>query len=216
MRVFSFILVAVNILFLLLGALLYLYAERTGTPVPARSDDLFPTFAMGVFPPWLGLLFVIGLVSALFPSADGALTALTASTCIDLIGIRDRGWDESRQRTVRRRVHLAMAGVFFLCILFFEWLASGTVLRTLLEIAGYTYGPLLGLFGFGIFTRRVPRDNRVPLVCLVAPVLTYLLKTYSPTLFFGYQMGFEILIVNGAITFLGLSLISRGGATAGR
>ncbi|MGH7560846.1 MAG: sodium:solute symporter, partial [Gemmatimonadales bacterium] len=210
MRVFSLILVGVNLLFLLLGALLYLYAERIGVAVPARSDDLFPTFALQVFPAWLGLLFVIGLISALFPSADGALTALTASTCIDLIGVRERGWDEARQRRVRQRVHLVMAGVFFLCILFFYWLESGTVLRTLLEIAGYTYGPLLGLFAFGIFTHRVPRDRLVPVVCVLAPVVTYLLKTYSTQLFFGYQMGFEILIVNGALTFAGLWAITAG------
>ncbi len=212
MRVFSFILVGVNVLFLLLGALLYLYAARTGTAVPARSDDLFPTFALNVFPPWLGLLFVIGLISALFPSADGALTALTASTCIDIIGVRERGWDEARQRQVRRRVHLAMAAVFFVCVLCFDWLDSGTVLKTLLEIAGFTYGPLLGLFAFGILTRRVVRDRLAPAICIVAPIVTYLLKTYSPQLFFGYQMGFEILIVNGALTFAALwATSSRGG-----
>lgn len=208
MRVFSLILVLVNVLFLLLGALLYLYAERVGLSVPARSDDLFPTFALQHFPPWLGLLFIIGLISALFPSADGALTALTASTCIDLIGVRDRGWSPDRQRRVRQRVHLAMAGLFLLCILFFHWLESGTVLKTLLEIAGYTYGPLLGLFAFGILRRAAPRDRLVPLVCLLAPVATFALKTYSPQLFFGYQMGFEILIVNGALTFAGLAAIT--------
>jgi Na+/proline symporter len=208
MRVFSGILILVNLLFLLLGALLYLYAERTGAPVPVRSDDLFPSFALGLFPAWLGLLFVIGLVSALFPSADGAITALTASTCIDLIGVRERGWDEARQRRVRHRVHLAMAGVFFLCILYFDWLESGTVLRTLLELAGYTYGPLLGLFGFGILTRRAVQDRWVPLVCLLAPLATWLLKTFSPQLFFGYQMGFELLIVNGLLTALGLRALS--------
>lgn len=209
MRVFSLTLVLVNILFLLLGGLLYLYAERVGLGVPARSDDLFPTLALQHFPPWLGLLFIIGLISALFPSADGALTALTASTCIDLLGIRERGWSEARQRRLRRQVHLILAGVFLLCVLFFHWLASGTVLKTLLDIAGYTYGPLLGLFAFGIFRRGVPRDRLVPVVCILAPLATFLLKTYSPRLFFGYQMGFEILIVNGALTFFGLGAITR-------
>jgi Na+/proline symporter len=209
MRVFSVILLGVNMLFLLLGALLYLYVQHAGLTAPARGDDLFPTLALQHFPPWLGLLFIIGLISALFPSADGALTALTASTCLDLIGTHDRGWPEGKQKQIRQRVHLGFAFLFMACILFFAWLDSGTVLDTLLKIAGYTYGPLLGLFAFGIFSRRVPQDGLVPLVCLVAPVITYVLATFSTDLFFGYQMGFEVLLVNAALTMAGLAAISR-------
>jgi Na+/proline symporter len=207
MRVFSIILLAVNALFLLLGVLLYLHAEHMHVAIPAKSDDLFPLMALEHFPVWLGLLFIVGIISALFPSADGALTALTASTCIDLIGIRDRGWSEERQKRVRQRVHIGMAVVFLGCIMYFHWLQSGTVLKTLLDIAGFTYGPLLGLFAFGIITRRAVNDGVVPIVCIAAPLITFLLKSFSPQLFFGYQMGFETLLVNGLLTFLGLWMI---------
>lgn len=207
MRVFSVILLGVNMLFLLLGALLYLHLQHAGLTAPARGDDLFPTLALQHFPPWLGLLFIIGLISALFPSADGALTALTASTCLDLIGTHDRGWPDAKQKQVRQRVHLGFAGVFMACILFFAWLDSGTVLDTLLKIAGYTYGPLLGLYAFGILTKRTPQDTLVPWVCVLAPVVTYVLATYSTALFFGYQMGFEVLLVNAALTMGGLAVL---------
>ncbi len=211
MRVFSVVLLGVNLLFLLLGALLYLfiYSGRFGAVLPMRPDDVFPTMALQHFPPWLGLLFIVGLISALFPSADGALTALTASTCIDLIGIRDRGWDEARQKRVRQRIHLAMAALFLLCILYFHWLATPTVIKTLFDIAGFTYGPLLGLFAYGLFFKGKPMESWVPVVCIVAPAVTYGLRMYSKQLFFGYQMGFEVLLVVAALTMLGLRL-ARG------
>ncbi len=212
MRVFSVILLGVNMLFLLLGALLYLYVQHAGLTAPARGDDLFPTLALQHFPPWLGLLFIIGLISALFPSADGALTALTASTCLDLIGTHDRGWPEAKQKQVRQRVHLGFAALFMACILFFAWLDSGTVLDTLLKIAGYTYGPLLGLYAFGLLSRRMPMDRLVPWVCILAPAVTYVLATYSTTLFFGYQMGFELLLLNAALTMVGLAALPRQAA----
>lgn len=213
MRVFSVVLLGVNLLFLLLGALLYLHAQHNGMAMPAKSDDLFPAMALHMFPPWLGLLFIIGIISALFPSADGAMTALTASTCIDLLGIRDRGWSDERQRQVRQRVHLAIALVFLGCVMFFHWLQSGTILKTLLDIAGYTYGPLLGLYCFGILTRRSVKDALVPFVCVLAPLLTLVLKTWSKDVFFGYQMGFETLIVNALLTIAGLALIPGNGAS---
>jgi Na+/proline symporter len=209
MRVFSVILLGVNMLFLLLGALLYLHVQHTGITAPARGDDLFPTLALQHFPPWLGLLFIIGLISALFPSADGALTALTASTCLDLIGTHDRGWPEARQKQVRQRVHLGFAALFMACILFFEWLDSGTVLDTLLKIAGYTYGPLLGLYAFGLLSKYNPQDTLVPWVCVLAPAVTYVLATFSTSLFFGYQMGFEVLLVNAALTMGGLAVLPK-------
>ncbi len=209
MRVFSVVLLGVNLLFLLLGSLLYLYIQRNGLAVPERSDDVFPTLALQHFPPWLGILFIIGLISALFPSADGALTALTASTCIDLIGIRDRGWSEARQKQVRQRVHLGMAALFLLCILYFHWLATPTVIKTLFDIAGFTYGPLLGLFAFGILFKARPQERWVPWVCVAAPVITWFIRAHSETLLFGYKMGFEVLLVVAGITMLGLALLSR-------
>lgn len=212
MRAFSVVLLGVNLLFLLLGALLYLHAERAGIALPARSDDVFPTLALQHFPTWLGLLFIIGLISALFPSADGALTALTASTCIDLIGIRDRGWDEARQKRVRQRVHLAMALLFLGFILYFHWLATPTVIKTLFDVAGFTYGPLLGLFAYGLFFRGRPRERWVPVVCIAAPILTYVLRLYSKEVLFGYEMGFEVLLVVAGLTMAGLALLDRGRA----
>ncbi|MCB0758263.1 MAG: sodium:solute symporter [Flavobacteriales bacterium] len=208
MRVFSVILLGANLLFLLLGSLLYLYVQRNGLPLPAHSDDVFPTLALQQFPAWLGLMFIIGLISALFPSADGALTALTASTCLDLIGIRDRGWDEAKQKRVRQRVHLGMAGLFLLFILYFHWLATPTVIKTLFDIAGFTYGPLLGLFAFGILFKAVPQERWVPLVCIAAPIVTYFIRMYSQQLFFGYKMGFEVLLVVAGFTMLGLWAVS--------
>jgi Na+/proline symporter len=215
MRVFSVVLLGVNLLFLLLGALLYLfiYSGRFGAVLPMRPDDVFPTMALHYFPPWLGLLFIVGLISALFPSADGALTALTASTCIDLIGIRDRGWDESQQKRVRQRIHLGMAGLFLLCILYFHWLATPTVIKTLFDIAGFTYGPLLGLFAYGLFFKGKPMERWVPVVCIAAPVVTYVLRLYSKQLFFGYQMGFEVLLVVALLTMVGLGLVGRRSVT---
>lgn len=209
MRVFSVILLGANLLFLLLGALLYLYAGRTGITLPERPDDVFPTLALQHFPVWLGLFFIIGLISALFPSADGALTALTASTCIDLIGIRDRGWDEVRQKRVRQRVHLGMAVLFMAFILYFHWLATPSVIKTLFDIAGFTYGPLLGLFAYGLLFKGRPQERWVPLVCVAAPVLTYLLRMYSEKLLFGYKMGFEVLLVVAGLTMVGLRLIGQ-------
>ncbi len=215
MRVFSVILLGANMLFLLLGALLWLKAGQMGMAAPAKSDQLFPTMALQYFPPWLGLLFIIGLISALFPSADGALTALTASTCIDLIGIRDRGWDEAKQRRVRRAVHLLMAGVFLLCILWFYWRQDPTIIKTLFDLAAITYGPLLGLFAFGLFSKSKLLEAAVPLVCINAALGTFLLRAHSTELFFGYQLGFETLILNGLLTFIGLWLVSKSWEAAG-
>jgi Na+/proline symporter len=209
MRSFSVILLGANLLFLLLGALLYLYAGQQGIELPQRSDDVFPTLALQHFPPWLGLFFIIGLISALFPSADGALTALTASTCIDLIGIRDRGWDEARQKQVRQWVHLAMAALFLLFILYFHWLATPTVIKTLFDIAGFTYGPLLGLFAYGLFFKGRPVERWVPLVCMAAPLITYGIRANSEALLFGYKMGFEVLLVVAGLTMVGLRLIDQ-------
>lgn len=208
MLVFSGVLLLTNVLFLLLGALIYLKVQQLGLEMPAKSDDLFPTLALKYFPPWLGLLFIIGLISALFPSADGALTALTASTCIDLIGIRDRNWNEVKQRRVRKSVHLGIAILFQVLVMWFYWRQNESIIKTVLDLAAITYGPLLGLFAFGILTKRLTREPLVPLVCVAAAVISYLLRAFSQDLFGGYQMGFETLLVNALLTFGGLRTIS--------
>lgn len=207
--VFSVVLLITNLLFLLLGALLYLKADALGLTLPEKTDELFPTLALQYFPAWLGLVFIIGLISALFPSADGALTALTASFCIDIVGIRQRNWDEAKQIRVRKSVHSVIAVLFLGMVLWFYWRQDQAIIDTLFDIAGITYGPLLGLYAFGIASTRLVNEKLVPLVCLVAAFGSYLLKLYSAELFAGYKIGFESLIINAAITCIGLAIISR-------
>lgn len=209
MRVFSIVLVLTNLLFLFLGVLLYLKVEQMGIALPEKADDLFPTLALEHFPAWLGLLFIVGLISALFPSADGALTALTASTCIDLIGIRERNWSEEDQRRLRQRVHAGFAVLFFALVMWFYQRQDDSIINLLYGLAAITYGPLLGLFTFGIFTKRQTIEWLVPLVCIVAATLSYLLRLYSPELFDGYKIGFETLPINAALTFIGLMCVSK-------
>ena len=218
---FTTVMVVVNFLFLLLGGLLYLYMIDKGAVYDGKQlmmagrniigDDLFPYMAMNLFPQWVGIVFIIALISALFPSADGALTALTSSFCIDILGIRRReGMTEKEQKRTRMTVHLIFTMVFMLCILVFKWIDNKSIINVILELAGYTYGPLLGLFFFGILTRRTLRDDgSVPLVCLASPVMCYFLSRSAPTLLGGYQIGLELLLINGLITFSGLWLLSR-------
>ena len=208
MLTFSTIMLFVNFLFLVLGGLLYLFAAQRGLNL--SGDDLFPTIALDYLPPIISIIFIIGLISALFPSADGAITALTSSFCIDILGIqRNDKLSEDERSSLRKKVHLSFALLFLLCVLFFKWLNNKSIIFILLDIAGYTYGPLLGLFAFGILTTRIIKGRAVPLVCILAPALCYLLQTYTGTLLGGYQIGVEMLIINGAVTFAGLWMISR-------
>ncbi|HEY8398194.1 MAG TPA: sodium:solute symporter [Flavihumibacter sp.] len=206
---FSVIIVFVNFLFLLLGGLLYLFAAENGLSV--AGDDLFPTVALNYLPPITAVIFIIGLISALFPSADGALTALTSSFCIDMLGIkRNPNLAEAQQKRIRMTVHLSFTVVFMLCILIFKWIDNKSIIGVILDLAGYTYGPLLGLFSFGILTRRqFPDSFVVTLICLISPVISYLISRYSGDMLGGYQIGIELLLINGMITFLGLWAISR-------
>ena len=209
MFTFSGILLVVNLLFLILGGALYVYAAEKGIQLSPQSDDTFPAIALNYLPPLAGVFFIIGLISALFPSADGAMTALTSSFCIDILNF-NRRTDLSEEQKMRKRkmVHLSVAVVFFLIILIFKLINKMALIDLVLEVAGYTYGPLLGLFAFGIFTSKIPSAKMLPWICLMAPVLTYLLKINSPVIFNGYQIGFEILPINGIITYLGLWLTS--------
>jgi SSS family transporter len=204
MLLFSGIMVVVNLVFLLLGGALYLFAEAKGIDV--KGDAIFPTLALQHFPPMVGIIFVVGLVSALFPSADGAVTALTSSFCIDILGMNKSGFSESDKTKTRLMVHLSFAAVFLLCVFFFKWLDNKSIIGILLDVAGYTYGPLLGLFAYGIFTKRVAADTLTPVICIVAPVICYFINWFAPQLLFGYTIGLENLILNGALTFAGLWL----------
>jgi Na+/proline symporter len=218
---FSFIMVLVSFLFLLLGGLLYLYSLKQGAVYQGHAlllkgrnvigDDLFPTLALHYLPAAVSIIFIIGLISALFPSADGALTALTSSFCIDLLGLKDRtDMSEERKKRVRMTVHIGFALIFLLCILVFKWVDNKSIVNTVLELAGYTYGPLLGLFAFGILTKRVmPNSWKITALCLLAPVACYFLSQHSGQWFGGFQIGLELLVINGIITFLGLWALSK-------
>lgn len=165
--------------------------------------------ALNYLPPVAGLIFILGLVSALFPSADGALTALTSSICIDILGMKDRSdWSEEKKLKTRRTVHISVTVLFLFLILIYQQVITSSVISTILKVAGYTYGPLLGLFAFGILTKRKLKENIVPFICLLSPIICWLLAQNSVAWFGGYQFGFELLAVNGLITFMGLLIIS--------
>lgn len=208
MFTFSGIIVLVNFLFLVLGAFLMLYAQKMNVNV-AMSDDLFPTIAFNFLGPVAGIVFLIGLISAAFPSADGALTSLTTSVSIDLLGLekKEHLTEKAKTRT-RYFVHIAIAAVFFICVLIFRSLNDRAIIDKLFTIAGYTYGPLLGMYTFGLFTKRIAKDRVTPWIAVLSPVICYLLSTYSVELFNGYKFGFELLLVNGFITFTGLWFFS--------
>lgn len=209
MITFCFTLLIVNFLFLLLGGLLYLFASAKG--ITATGDDLFPTIAVqSGLPFFITVCFLIGLVSALFPSADGALTALTSSFCIDILGMKRRkDWDENRQKNIRLVVHNVFAIIFLACVFFFRAVDNGSLIDILLKVAGYTYGPLLALFVFGIFTKRSLMDGAIPVICLLAPVVCYILKQHDKEWLKGYTIGTELLIINASLTFLLLFLCSK-------
>ncbi len=228
----STVLLLVNFLFLLMGGLLYLYAAQNQLTI--KGDDLFPAIALGdTLSAGISVIFIIGLISALFPSADGALTALTSSFCIDILGLKKRDdLDEKAKRVTRLSVHLGFAVLFFLLVMLFKWIDDKSIIDVILKVAGYTYGPLLGLFAFGILTKRSINDKWALIICLLSPLLVFgidfinnpewfikrfnlsaetadQLKAFSTRVFHGFKIGIEILILNGLLTFLGLFLISR-------
>ncbi len=208
MATMASILVVVVLAFLYLGGLLHLYAKANG--IDAAGDRLFPAVVMGEFPAAVQLVFIIALVSALFPSADGALTALTSSFCVDILGLRERrDLDEDSAARIRKRVHIAFASAFLFIVLAFHALANPSMITVILVVAAYTYGPLLGLFGFAILTRRRPVDRWVPVVAIAAPLACYAVDHFQRAIFGDYEVGLEILALNGALTFAGLWLISK-------
>lgn len=217
---FSSIMLIVNILFLILGALLYIYAMEANIELikdasgKIISDSVFPTIALHYFGTLSGIFFIIGLISAAYPSADGALTALTSVFCIDFLGLKDDKLKTERQKTkVRYVVHFTFAGILLLVIVFFKLINNDAVINNLFTWAGYTYGPLLGLYSFGLFNKKQVKDKWVPFVCILSPLICILLNDYSQTWFNGYKFGFEMLIVNGAITYLGLLIIAKHNTT---
>ena len=204
----SVILAVVLLLFLFLGGLLYLYAGQQGVTV--TGDKLFPEIALHHMPPLISVIFIIALISALFPSADGAITALTSSFCIDILGMKRReDWTEEEKKKVRQRIHLTVAFIFLVFVMIFKWVNDPSMIGVILKVAAYTYGPLLGLFSFGIVTKRKVIDNLVPIVCVLAPVICFFLDKFQKQIFGKYEIGLELLIINGLLTFIGLFLISK-------
>jgi len=227
MMSFTAVLMVVNFLFLFLGGILYLYASANN--IKTAPDDLFPTIALSdAFSGTIGVLFIIALISALFPSVDGAITSLTSCFCIDILGISKSVESEKNKKRTRLKVHFSFAALFFLLVLVFKFIDDKLIIDFILKFAGITYGPLLGLFAFGILTKRTLNEKLIWPVCIIAPVLTLLLdvlsspKWYqsklhmqlgldevSANLFHGYTIGNELILINGFITFMGLYIISK-------
>jgi len=199
--------VPVNFLFLALGVLLLMIYGKTGTPLPSAPDELLPDFvATGGMGKAALLFFTIGIVASAFASADSALTALTTSVCVDLYDIEARGKQEGEH--LRKRVHLGVILSFIVVILAFRALNDRSVIDAIYTLASYTYGPLLGLFAFGLFTRLWVRENLVPIVAVAAPMLSYVTTTVAAR-WWHYEFGYELLLLNGGLTFLGLFLLKK-------
>jgi SSS family transporter len=203
---FSFAFILANILFLCLGVMLYIFAQQKGIQVPAKTDDLFAVLALNHFGLMAGILFLLGIVSAAYSSADSALTALTTSFCIDFLSLDPQN---PNSKSTRMKVHIAFSILMFFVIVLFRIINNDSVVTAVFKVAGYTYGPLLGLFAFGILTKRQVKDRYVPLLGLLSPVLTYIINENSVAWFDGYKFGFELLLLNGLIMFTGLFLLTK-------
>ena len=206
----GWILIPVNMIFLFLGASLFVYARQKGIEIPALSDNLFPEIAISHLGVFSGLVFIVGLIAAAYSSADSALTALTTSFSVDFLNIEKKtGLSEKQRIRIRRYTHVGISLIVLFVIILFRAINDQAVISKLFTIAGYTYGPLLGLFAFGLFTNINIKDKWVPLVAILSPIACYFLNNYSKELFNNYEFGFELLIVNGFLTFLGLLIIIR-------
>ena len=201
MFTFSTILIFVDLLFLSLGAILYIYSNKFGITIPNNPDMLFPNIALNAgLPAFVGVLFIIGIIAAAYSSADSALTSLTTSFCVDIIEFEKQ--DPKKQIKTRKNVHLLMSGILFCVIMLFNLINDDSVIKSLFTVAGYTYGPLLGMYTFGLFTDFKIKDKFVPIVAIASPIICYLLNLY-------FSFGFELLILNGFITFIGLDILRK-------
>ena len=204
---FTITLVVINFLFLSLGVLLYVFARREGIAIPARTDDLYPLLALNHLGLVVAITFLLGITAATYASADSALTALTTSFCIDFMNVEKR--PEVERSRIKHAVHIGFSLLFYVVILVFRQVNSKEVITAVFDIAGYTYGPLLGLYAFGMFNKRPVIDRAVPFICLASPVLTYIVNENSAAWFGGYQFGFERLLLNGLFTYAGLWAVSK-------
>ncbi len=206
---FSIVMAIVNVFFLSLGALLYAYSESKGIAIPAKTDNLFPMLALQHLGTFAGLVFIIGLTAATFSSADSVLTTLTTSFYIDFLDVDNRNYSEKKKTNVRHIIHISFAVLLLLVILVFKAMNNAAIIDTVLMLAGYTYGPLLGMFAFGLFTKQKVNDTLVPLICVLSPLICYYLNLNSVEWLGGYKFGNELLLLNGAITFAGLWIIRK-------
>ena len=207
MLTFSAIFVFVVGMFLLLGVLLYLYAEANGIRLPQKSDYLFPMLALNHMSLMIGIFFLLGITAANYDSADSALTSLTTAFCVDFLDINKRA--QNLKQKLLRRTHIGFSLLLFLVIMIFRIINDQSVVIAVFKAAGYTYGPLLGLFAFGLLTKKQVKDRWVPLVTICSPFIAWIFAAFSEQLFNGYQIGFELIILNGGITFLGLLIIQK-------
>ncbi len=209
----GFILIIVNFMFLTLGALLFIFAEKSGIAIPVvdgeiKTDLLFPEIALnGNLGLNIGIIFILGLIAAAFSSADSALASLTTSFCVDFLEIENK--TKSRQKAIRKNTHFAISLLLIIVIIVFKYLLKDNVISSLLQVASYTYGPLLGLFAFGIFTKFNIKDSNVWIIAILSVIASYFLNVYSKQLLNGYEFGYELLIVNGILTFVGLIIIKK-------
>jgi len=218
MFTFTGIFVVINIFFLSVGALLYIYANKYGIAVPTdlvtgkpRTDLLFPEIAFHHLSLIPSVVFLLGLTAATFATTDSALTALTTSFCVDFLGM-DKSENGNKPNVIRTRhsVHLGFSFLMFLVIVIFNTINDSSVVGMIFRVASYTYGPLLGLYCFGLFMKsKTVHDKLVPFICLLSPALTFVLSENSKALFDGYVFDNELIVVNGCITFIGLLLISK-------
>jgi Na+/proline symporter len=208
MFTFSLLLIPINLMFLILGTLLLFYVNANGIN-SVSADGLFAQISVEYLGFFAAAIFFIGLIAAALSSADGALTAITTSFCIDIVKLDKRTMYDKQKQNVRHLIHFGFAILFILLILIFKQLDDKTVVDRFFTIAGYTYGPLLGLYSFGLYTKRHVRDRAVPFIAIASPVICYFLDTNSIQWFNGYQFGFELLILNALVTFIGLRLVSK-------
>ncbi len=215
MITFSLSLVVVNLLFLFLGGALLYYAQQTGFALPLNeagvvvNDKIFPSVAFSLST-FTGVVFVIGLVAAGYSSADGTLTALTTTFYYDFIHLdKSQRYTEQQKVRFRKLIHVSFAMLYLLVIIAFKPFHNQSLIDTIFDVAGYTYGPLLGLYAFGLFTRYKVKDKYVPVVAILSPVICYILKLNSQEWLWGYQFGFEIILLNGLLTCLGLFIIRK-------
>jgi len=204
----SISLIPVNLLFMSLGILLVVFAQKTGIGIPERTDDLFPIIAtQGYLHPVVSVFFIIGLVAAAYSSADSALTALTTSFTVDILN--PKNVSEKKLKNIRKKVHVGVSAALVIVILIFNAINNESVISAVFSVAGYTYGPLLGLYSFGLFTRISVKDKFIPFVAVLSPVICMVIDFNSQAWFNGYKFGFELLMLNGLITFIGLLMIRK-------